>query len=71
MRKLRIQVTRCSPTWGASFRFYAAQIDHKNANFFRAPQSSQLFFRDYSGKTWYNEVTKGADSKPLQKPVKL
>ena len=24
--------------------------------------SSQLFFRDYAGKTWYNEGTKGANS---------
>ena len=33
--------------------------------------SSQLFFRDYAGNMWYNEGTKGADSNPLQKPVKL
>ena len=29
------------------------------------------FFRDYAGNMWYNEGTKGADSNPLQKPVKL
>jgi len=28
-----------------------------------APRSSQLFFRDYAGNMWYNEGTKGADSK--------